>query len=196
MTRPVLLFDVMDTLIADPFHHAIPSFFGLTLTELLAEKHPTAWVEFELGELSLDEYCNRMFADGRPVDAEAFVAHVRPAYAFIDGIESLLDELRDVGAEMHALSNYPELYRVLDEQIGLSKWVKPSFVSYLTGVRKPDKEAYLGAARALGRAPRECLFIDDREKNALGAEAIGMPSIVFRGAAPLREELFRRGVLG
>ena len=34
--RPVLLLDVMDTLVVDPFFHAIPEFFGITLEELLS----------------------------------------------------------------------------------------------------------------------------------------------------------------
>ena len=47
MSRPVLLFDVMDTLVYEPFHHEMPAFFGLSFDELMAAKHPTAWVEFE-----------------------------------------------------------------------------------------------------------------------------------------------------
>lgn len=192
---PALLLDVMDTLVADPFHEAIPGFFGLTLPQLFEQKHPTAWVEFEHGELTLPAYCNRMFADGRPVDHERFVEHIRPAYRLLEGIEPLLGELQERGVEMHALSNYPELYRIMDAEVGLSRWVKPSFVSYLTRVRKPDPEAYLGAARALGRSPAECLFVDDRASNTRAAEAVGMPSIVFTGAPALRQELVARGVL-
>jgi HAD superfamily hydrolase (TIGR01509 family) len=185
----------MDTLVADPFRDAIPGYFGLTLQELLEQKHPTAWVEFEKGELTLAEYCARMFADGRAVDHEKFLAHVRPAYRFIDGIEPLLSELQAARVEMHALSNYPELYRVMDEQVGLSRFIQPTFVSYLTRVRKPDPEAYLGAAHTLGRSPAECLFVDDRPRNTRAAEAVGMPSIVFENAAQLRNELTARGAL-
>lgn len=191
----VLLLDVMDTLVRDPFHDAIPGYFGLTLPELFEQKHPSAWVEFELGQLTLHEYCNRMFADCRPVDSERFVEHIRPAYRLLDGIEELLGELQSRGVEMHALSNYPELYRVMDAEVGLSRWVKPSFVSYLTRVRKPDAEAYLGAARALDRSLADCVFVDDRKSNTDAAIAVGMPSIVFRGAAALRSDLVAHGVL-
>jgi HAD superfamily hydrolase (TIGR01509 family) len=193
--RPVLLLDVMDTLVLDPFHEAIPRFFGLTFAEFMAEKHPTAWVEFEKGELQPEEYAANMFLDRRPVSWSAFEAHVREAYAFLPGIESLLLELRDAGVEMHALSNYPVLYRVLDEAVGLSRFVSLSFVSCETRRRKPDPAAYLQAAATLGRSPDACLFIDDRASNCAAAEAVGMPSIVFRGAPSLRAELVRRGVL-
>ena len=43
--------DVMDTLVKDPFFSAVPSFFGLTLAQLLDEKHPDSWIRFEKGEI-------------------------------------------------------------------------------------------------------------------------------------------------
>ncbi|CAL4984641.1 unnamed protein product [Urochloa decumbens] len=46
---PVLLFDVMDTLVRDPFYHHIPAFFKMSMKELLESKHPTIWSEFEKG---------------------------------------------------------------------------------------------------------------------------------------------------
>eukprot|EP00268_Persea_americana_P025646 TRINITY_DN24982_c0_g1_i3.p1 TRINITY_DN24982_c0_g1~~TRINITY_DN24982_c0_g1_i3.p1 ORF type:complete len:104 (+),score=28.59 TRINITY_DN24982_c0_g1_i3:34-312(+) len=46
---PILLFDVMDTLVRDPFYQDVPAFFGMPMKELLETKHPTAWIEFEKG---------------------------------------------------------------------------------------------------------------------------------------------------
>jgi hypothetical protein len=39
--QPVLLLDVMDTLVTDPFFEHMPRFFNMTFKELLAAKHPT-----------------------------------------------------------------------------------------------------------------------------------------------------------
>lgn len=39
--QPVLLLDVMDTLVTDPFFEHMPPFFDMTFKELLAAKHPT-----------------------------------------------------------------------------------------------------------------------------------------------------------
>jgi hypothetical protein len=39
--QPVLLLDVMDTIVTDPFFEHMPRFFGMTFKELLAAKHPT-----------------------------------------------------------------------------------------------------------------------------------------------------------
>lgn len=48
-SRRVLLLDVMDTVVADPFFEHMPRFFGMSFQELLAAKHPDAWVRFERG---------------------------------------------------------------------------------------------------------------------------------------------------
>uniref|UniRef100_A0A0A9F967 Uncharacterized protein n=1 Tax=Arundo donax TaxID=35708 RepID=A0A0A9F967_ARUDO len=45
---PVLLFDVMDTVVRDPFYYHIPAFFQMSMKEHLESKHPTAWPEFEM----------------------------------------------------------------------------------------------------------------------------------------------------
>ncbi|XP_048227382.1 flavin mononucleotide hydrolase 1, chloroplatic isoform X2 [Ricinus communis] len=46
---PILLFDIMDTIVRDPFYHDIPNFFGMSFEELIECKDPTAWIEFEKG---------------------------------------------------------------------------------------------------------------------------------------------------
>jgi FMN phosphatase YigB (HAD superfamily) len=193
--RPIVLFDVMDTLVVDPFRVHIPAFFGLELSELLAQKHPTAWVDFEKGLIGEAEYAGRMFADGRTVDPSALAAHVRDAYRWVEGIEPLLAELSRAGVEMHALSNYPVWYRMIEERLGLSRFVSWRFVSCETGHRKPDAEAYLNAAKRLERDPEGLLFVDDRKVNCDAARAVGMRAHRFTKAAALRAELVELGFL-
>jgi FMN phosphatase YigB (HAD superfamily) len=193
--HPVVFFDVMDTLVHNPFYQEIPAFFGMSLAELLHVKHPTSWVEFERGEIPESEYLRRMFADGRPYAATAFLASVRDAYRWIDGMESLVAELWERGIEIHTLSNYPVWYRVIEEKLRLSRYLRWTFVSCLAGVQKPRSEAYATAAGAVKRPPGACLLIDDSRENCAGAEQAGMPAIWFRSAADLRRELVRRGLL-
>jgi FMN hydrolase / 5-amino-6-(5-phospho-D-ribitylamino)uracil phosphatase len=193
--QPAVFFDVMDTLVHNPFYQEIPAFFGMSLDELLRVKHPTSWVEFERGEIPEAEYLRRMFADERPYAAEAFLASVKGAYRWIDGMESLVAELRERGIEMHTLSNYPVWYRVIEEKLRLSRYLRWTFVSCLAGVQKPRPEAYTAAAGAVKRPPGACLLIDDSRENCAGAERAGMPAIWFRSAADLRREFVRRGLL-
>jgi putative hydrolase of the HAD superfamily len=84
-----------------------------------------------------------------------------------------------------------------DARLGVTRWVKPSFVSCHTGVRKPDAQAYLGACAALGVEPAQALFVDDREPNVSAARALGMDTLLFDGnVAALRRALAERGLIG
>ena len=196
MTAPrVLLLDVMDTLVYDPFHAEIPGFFGLSLRELLPLLQQGSWVSFELDALPEPEFFARFFADGRPVDGEGLRAAVRSAYRLLPGIEPLLGELRERGVPMHALSNYPCWYTLVEDAVRLSRWVEWSFVSCRTGLRKPDPEAYRHAHRALGVEASACLFVDDREGNCAAARDQGMDAVRFTDAGALRRALVERGLL-
>jgi FMN phosphatase YigB (HAD superfamily) len=195
MRRPsVLLFDVMDTLVVDPIHDAIPGFFGLTLQGLFEQKHPTAWVEFEHGAIAASDYYLRFFADRRSVDGAGLERTLGAAYAWVDGMEQLVCDLAERGIEMHALSNYPEWYRIVDDKLGVSRYVPWTFVSCKTRLRKPDRNAYLHAATSLGRSPQDCFFIDDRTVNCRAATEAGMCAHVFTDARLLRAELEARSI--
>lgn len=193
--RPAaLLFDVMSTLVHDPFHVELPAFLGLTLEELLEAKHPTLWAEFERGEIDEGELFVRFFRDGRSFDGEGMKRHMVQHYRLLPGIENLLADLSATGVAMHALSNYPDWYHEIEERTQLSRYVTWSFVSCDTGFRKPDPRAYLHAASTLGLAPESCLFIDDQERNVSAAAAVGMQALVFEGAVELRRELRALGL--
>ena len=43
-----LLLDVMSTLVYEPFFKEVPSFFGMSLTDLIPLLKKGAWVDFEL----------------------------------------------------------------------------------------------------------------------------------------------------
>lgn len=193
---PVLLLDVMDTLVHDPFHVEVLEFFGMELEQLLAVKSKQVWPAFERGEIDEAELIERYFADGRRLDLAGLRECMAGAYRFLPGIEALLTELQAAGVEMHALSNYPVWFELIERQLGLSRFVPWTFVSCQTGVRKPEPEAYLGAAAQLRRSVSECVFVDDRASNCRAAEAVGMPALVFRDAATLRHDLCARGLLG
>ena len=194
--RPILLLDVMGTLVTEPYERDVPRFFGMTLDELFEVKHPTAWIEFEHGRIDEDEYCSRFFRDGRSLDKTAFKEMMRGSYEWMDGVEELLAELADKGYEMHALSNYSCWYQLIEDKLRLSRYVKWTFVSCHTGLRKPDPESYLHAARTLSVSPTSCIFVDDRKKNVTAAVDAGMQGILRTPhVTDLRASLEKLGVL-
>ncbi|HEU5400164.1 MAG TPA: HAD family phosphatase [Terriglobales bacterium] len=49
------------------------------------------------------------------------------------------------------------------------------------GLVKPDREVYLECLQRLDVRPKEALFLDDKQKNTAGAEAVGMHTLLFDG---------------
>uniref|UniRef100_A0A0E0BI62 Uncharacterized protein n=1 Tax=Oryza glumipatula TaxID=40148 RepID=A0A0E0BI62_9ORYZ len=104
---PVLLFDVMDTVVRDPFYHHIPAFFQMSMKELLESKHPTAWSEFEMGLIDENELAKKFFNDGRSFDLEGLKACMVRAYEYIDGVEDILYSKRKPSPDfyLHAVDH-------------------------------------------------------------------------------------------
>jgi putative hydrolase of the HAD superfamily len=81
-------------------------------------------------------------------------------------------------------------------------YLRPRFAwlaqfDYLTwscelGVVKPDPAIYLHTVKKLGVAPSQALFIDNLEKNIVGAEAIGLHAALFQNVEQLQNDLARR----
>jgi HAD superfamily hydrolase (TIGR01509 family) len=182
----------MDTLVTDPYFCAMPDFFGMSRKELKKAIHPTSWIEFEEGRISGPEYVARFFQDGRTVDGEALNACLKDAYEWIDGMEQVLADLQSAGYEMHALSNYSIWYRIIEEKLRLSRYLQWSFVSCLTGLRKPAPETYLSAAESIQTSVTDCLLIDDRAVNVDAARDVGMDAILAESSTQVRAELARR----
>jgi FMN hydrolase / 5-amino-6-(5-phospho-D-ribitylamino)uracil phosphatase len=194
--RPILLLDVMSTLVTEPFEEDVPKFFGMPLEQLFTVKDQAAWLDFEHGRIGEDEYCARFFTDGRGLDKIAFKSMMSGSFQWMEGVEPLLQELQREGFAMHALSNYSIWYELIEEKLGLSRYVAWTFVSCKTGLRKPDPETYRHAARALSVPAERCIFVDDRRKNVAGAEAVGMQGILRTPSIEdFRRDLAKLGVL-
>ena len=191
MSRALLL-DVMGTLVHDPFYEEMPRFFGMSLAELIEAKHPSAWIEFEHGRWTQEQFLASFFADGRAFDHAGFMTTMAQSYRFLPGIEPLLVELSERGVPMHVLSNYPAWYRLIEERLGLSRFVRWTFVSCEIGLRKPDPELF---AAVIDRVGLPCTFVDDREDNCVGAGRAGIDAIRFESAESLREALSSRGLV-
>jgi HAD superfamily hydrolase (TIGR01509 family) len=191
----IVAFDVMDTLVVDPFYDALPAFFSMTFEEFLAAKHPRNWLEFETARIDEATYLRTLFRDRRPVDGAALRCHLARSYRWVDGMEALLAELCDRGIELHAMSNYPVWYHLIEEELGLSRYLQWSLVSWDTGLRKPDPMAYRRGAARLGARPEQLLLVDDQARNVDAARSEGWDGVHFVDAPSLRRELEARGIL-
>ncbi|KAI3918958.1 hypothetical protein MKW98_017406 [Papaver atlanticum] len=192
---PILLFDVMDTLVRDPFYHDIPAFFSMTFQELIDCKHPTAWVDFEKGLINEVELAKVFFKDGRSFDLDGLKNCMKSGFSYLDGVEALLSNLKQNSYEIHAFTNYPVWYNMIEDKLKLSNYLSWTFCSCAIGKRKPEADSYLEVLRQLEvEQPDNCIFIDDRMVNVEAAKNAGIIGIQFKGAVALQEELSQLGV--
>ncbi|KAG4992632.1 hypothetical protein AAZX31_09G231000 [Glycine max] len=191
---PILLFDIMDTLVRDPFYQDVPAFFGMSLKELIDCKHPTAWIEFEKGLIDEMELARKFFKDGRDFDLEGLKSCMRSGYSYIEGSEQLLLSLKQNNYEMHAFTNYPIWYQLIEDKLKLSKYLSWTFCSWAFGKRKPDTEFYKEVVRHLKVDPTNCIFVDDRQKNVEAAIEVGIRGVHFQNVNSLCEKLSLMGI--
>lgn len=81
------------------------------------------------------------------------------------------------------------------ERLGLTGEFDLVVNSSRVGYAKPDERIFRHAAKQLGVAPDECLFIDDTEGHVTAAAGLGMRTIHFTAAPPLRSALSSYGLL-
>ena len=151
----------------------------------------------ERGECSAAEFERILAArldriDGGSVAAEGLLQRMFAASVRVPAMYDLIRALRGAGLRTAMLSN----------SWGCDEYPRADFpglfdavvISGEVGMRKPEEGIFLYAARALGLAPAECVFIDDMEANVAAAAGCGMTGLLHTGAQSTAAAL--RGLLG
>ncbi|KAK4536595.1 hypothetical protein CDCA_CDCA09G2620 [Cyanidium caldarium] len=208
--RTVVFFDVMDTIVRDPFFRGMHRHFGFnSFDDFIAAKHPHTWVEWESGAVDESQLAQRFFRQASELpprlaplcrfDGDAFRQYLLQQYAFVDaGMEALLAELhRQPHLELHLFSNYPPYYRLIEQRLQLSRYLRWTAISCETGLRKPALEAYWDAARRAHCPLDGCILIDDRQCNVDAALQAGFRDAIHfgGGSGDLRRALHEHGLL-
>jgi putative hydrolase of the HAD superfamily len=105
-----------------------------------------------------------------------------------------IPKIKQAGFRLGILSNMG--YGVLDFMRPRFEWLNE--FDQLTwscelGVVKPDPAIYLHTVKKLKVSPDQALFIDNLEKNIVGAEAVGLHANLFVNVEQLQTDLVRRG---
>jgi len=188
----VVAFDLMDTVLRDPFREALRAATGLSLTELFQRRDPDVYPAFERGELDEADYWRHYGAAGITVDPAAFHAARRSGTHFLPGMAGLLDDLAGSVQRVTA-SNYPVwIEQVADDH--LVGRIDRVIASCHLGARKPDPAFYTRLLDTVGRPASQVLFVDDREDNVEAARAVGLRAHRFEDAEVLRAWLVDHGV--
>jgi putative hydrolase of the HAD superfamily len=105
-----------------------------------------------------------------------------------------IPKIKQAGFRLGILSNMGD---------GVLDYLRPRFpwleqFDHLTwscelGVVKPDPAIYLHTVKKLNVSPDRALFIDNLQKNIIGAEAIGLHAALFENPEQLQNDLAGRG---
>lgn len=188
----VVAFDVMDTLLSDPFREALQAATGRDLTEIRARRDPEAYPAFERAEIDEETYWDRHRERGLEVDVATFHATRRAGTHWLPGMRELVDALSGTVVRATA-SNYPVW---IEELAGgpLAGRFDHVLASHHLGVRKPDPAFYRALLEQLDRPAGAVAFVDDRQENVAAADQVGMPAHRFVDADTLRSWLEELGV--
>ncbi len=187
-----IAFDVMDTLLHDPFREALEAATGLPPAQLFSNRDPSAYPAFERGDLDEADYWAVYRRAGVDVDPVAFHRVRRAGTTWLPGMQALIADLDGVVARATA-SNYPCW---IDELAvtHLDDGFEHIVASCHLGVRKPDRAFFVRLLERIGCTADEVLFLDDRANNVEAARACGVRAHHFTDAVSARAWIAGQGV--
>jgi FMN hydrolase / 5-amino-6-(5-phospho-D-ribitylamino)uracil phosphatase len=189
-----VVFDVMDTLLHDPYREAHEVATGLTFEAFEAVRPEGVYHALERSEIDEPAYWRALLDAGVSVDVHRFHAIRRGGYEWLPGMRELLHET----AARHRVilaSNYPAAW-IADVRFRFFR--KPHVelcASCDLGVRKPSPDFFHRMEHRFDLEPATTMFVDDSEANIGGAVAAGWQGILFRDARTTREALGALGIL-
>lgn len=206
----VVLFDMMDTLIEDPFYVAVRLMDEDARARWTAARNPAAFLRFEAGLCTESEYFRSFFRAGRTPDGLPSPARLKKTMMrdvrWLPGVREVLRRLaaeREAGADLRLglASNYSYWYRdIFRSRRDLAGLFDLFFFSCEVGHRKPSAPFFTIVDESL-RSTGACsiLFFDDREENLRIPRELGWTAVHVdekdRASSVIEEALLSRGLL-
>ena len=114
----------------------------------------------------------------------------------ISGSVVILDELRQRGVRLYALTNFsPETWPLAKARFEFLSWFEDAIVSGEHGIVKPDPRIFELAISRCRLDPVRTAFIDDVPANVEAGRRCGLRAIQFTTPAKLRTDLASLGLL-
>jgi putative hydrolase of the HAD superfamily len=164
-----------------------PENLGLAMREGLAEGEELPLFKLERGEISEDEFIERL-EDG----LESILGHRPHLHHFrhkffgaLDPNEEMIElmrELKACGLKMAMLTNNVREWEPLwRSMLPVDEIFEEIVDSAFVGCRKPEGRIYELTLERIGMPAEACLFVDDLQVNCEAAEKAGMKAVHFRG---------------
>lgn len=135
----------------------------------------SAYIEASLGKITPDDFWSQVDI---PLELEN---DYLSRHSLNPGVLELLEFAKECKVPVWCLSNDVGRWSVkLRSNLGIEDYLAGSVISSDVGVRKPDCKIYEIFLERSGYEVRDLLFVDDRRKNVIAAQKIGIESILFK----------------
>ena len=134
----------------------------------------SAYLDASLGEIEPDDFWARVRI------APAFEDEYLARHSLSLGVMELLTSAQSGRTPVWCLSNDVGRWSMkLRQDFAIQELLAGSVISSDIHVRKPDSGIYEELLRRSGYSAEDILFVDDRPKNVLAAEALGIESLRY-----------------
>ena len=148
------------------------------------------WDRLDMGSIT-DEEVKTGFCSRLPLRLHKAACEIYDNWIYniplIDGMKSLVEELKEKGKKVFLLSNisvgFSQRYKLNKEVNELLSLFDGLVFSGPIGKIKPTKDIYNHILQEYSLNANETIFIDDNEKNIIGAENCGIKGYLFDGNA-------------
>ncbi|MBI2034031.1 MAG: HAD family phosphatase [Candidatus Liptonbacteria bacterium] len=167
-------------------------------SEFVVDYHTTNVEDLLLGKITLDQFWKDMRGAGAKPDLDLQAIWIEEGTKNREINSELLKIIEKLRKNYSAgvLTNLTPPRLVLDEKMNLYSHFDYAILSCKEHLKKPDPAFYQLSLAAASVKPEEAIFVDDKEKCTVGAERVGMKSIlyVYPDNAKLLKNLKRFGV--
>ena len=157
-----------------------------------------AYRKHERGEIEAREYFASLRESLRVnlTDAQFEEGWMAMLGSEVEGIESLLKQLEG-RFSLYLFSNSNSIHHRfwVQRYARVLQAFRNIFVSSEVGERKPDIDAFLAVANAIGASPGDILFFDDTYENVEGARNAGFRSAQVDSVDAIRNALVKENLL-
>jgi HAD superfamily hydrolase (TIGR01509 family) len=189
----VVAYDVMDTLLHDPYREAHEAATGLSFEAFESIRPEGTYHALERSEIDESSYWEALRDAGIPVDVGRFHATRRIGYRWLPGMRELL---RETAARHRVIlaSNYPAGW-IAEVHGRFFHGIHVELCgSCQLGIRKPSREFFDRMVDRFGLEPTTTVLVDDSAPNIEGALAAGWHGVRHRDARGTREALRDLGI--
>ena len=183
MIRPykLLVVDVMDTLIHDPWREALQAASGLPIARL-NQCDFTAWRQFEQALVDEAAYWRDLERQGVRVEVARFHTVRRLGYRWLPGAKDWLHSLQAAGSVIVLVTNYPVWLEEVRATLLADSEVSV-YASYQIGARKPAPAFFAPLLADYHATMSDLLLVDDDPINVETVIQAGGQGIVHRTIA-------------